>query len=103
TVRGNGHGRGRKARGGKGRMDELVAALEAVERGDFSARLRGDDALARAFNRVVARNAALAAECRRVGEVVGREGRIDERASLGHAGVGGGWAEIVGAVNELIG
>ncbi len=88
-------------------LARLLDALLAAERGDFSVRLPldGDDGLsdriASAFNVVVGRNQALAAEMVRVERMVGREGRTTERASLGE-GVTGGWASSVGAVNALI-
>ncbi len=108
-TRGNGRRRARTQRRkapprpsgpARQRTRELVAALQAVERGDFAVRLSGDDAVAVAFNRLVARNAALADECVRVAEVVGRQGHVDERAELDHER--GGWQEILGAVNALI-
>jgi methyl-accepting chemotaxis protein len=46
------------------------------------------------------RNAALNRELDRVGRVVGREGRMTERASLGN--VEGGWATSIESVNSLI-
>ena len=47
------------------------------------------------------RNAAMTRELDRVGRVVGREGRMTERASLGPASYGG-WADSVEAVNSLV-
>ena len=84
-------------------LDRLVTALEAARDGDFSVRLRAEGPLkdvAAAFNALVERNQQLTRELVRVGKVVGREGRINERASV--AGAPGSWAEKVGAVNELI-
>jgi methyl-accepting chemotaxis protein len=54
----------------------------------------------RAFNQMAERNAALNRELDRVGRVVGREGRMTERASLGN--VEGGWATSIESVNSLI-
>ena len=74
---------------------DLRDALRAAERGDFTVRLPipdGDDILgelAIVFNAIVARNEALAAEMVRVERVVGREGRMTERASLGEAAAAG--------------
>ncbi len=86
---------------------QLLDALQAAARGDFSIRLPlngggvpGDIALA--FNTMVTRNALLASEMERVARVVGREGRVSERISLG-AKVEGQWATSTGAVNALIG
>ena len=71
--------------------------------GDFSVRLRAEGPLrdvAAAFNALVERNQQVTRELVRISKVVGREGRINERASV--AGAPGSWAEKVGAVNELV-
>ncbi|MFL6005374.1 MAG: HAMP domain-containing protein, partial [Gaiellaceae bacterium] len=84
-------------------LDRLLDALGAAANGDFSVRLRGDGAMAdvsAAFNTLVERNQHVTKELVRVSKVVGREGRINERAGV--AGAPGSWAEKVGAVNELI-
>ncbi len=84
-------------------VQRLVAALEAARAGDFSVRLRADGALAdvaTAFNGLVERNQQVTSELLRVGKLVGREGRITERAEV--AGAPGSWAEKLGAVNGLI-
>ena len=84
-------------------LAKLTAALEAARDGDFSVRLRADGALAEvaaAFNTLVERNQQVTNELVRVSKVVGREGRITERAGV--AGAPGSWADKVGAVNELI-
>jgi HAMP domain-containing protein/signal transduction histidine kinase/CheY-like chemotaxis protein len=84
-------------------LTKLVDALEAAAAGDFSVRLRADGPLAdvaAAFNQLVDRNQQVTKELVRVSKVVGREGRITERADV--AGAPGSWAEKVGAVNELI-
>ncbi|MEA3210180.1 MAG: hypothetical protein QOE70_3237 [Chthoniobacter sp.] len=84
----------------------LLAALTAFKRGDFSARLPDDwpglaGKVADSFNEVIATNERMALELERVGRVVGKEGRIKQRASLGD--VAGKWRESIGSVNELIG
>ena len=81
----------------------LVSALEAACDGDFSVRLRATGTMAEvaaAFNALNERNQYFARELVRVSKVVGREGRIHERAGV--AGTQGSWAEKVAAVNELI-
>jgi HAMP domain-containing protein/signal transduction histidine kinase/DNA-binding response OmpR family regulator len=101
-------GTGRRSTNGAGglsdaQLQKLVAALEAAADGDFSVRLRADGALkevAQAFNGLVERNAQVTKELVRVSKVVGREGRINERADV--AGAPGSWAEKLGAVNELV-
>ena len=74
-------------------------------RGDFGVRLparRKDDIgrLEAAYNQMAARNAALEAELVRVAEIIGREGRMTERARL--HGAGGAWSTAVDSVNGLI-
>ncbi|MBA3476578.1 MAG: HAMP domain-containing protein, partial [Actinobacteria bacterium] len=84
-------------------LDRVVAALEAAARGDFTVRLRAEGPLAdvaAAFNALVERNQRVTREFTRISKVVGREGRINERADA--AGAPGSWAEKIGAVNELI-
>ncbi len=89
----------------------LLEALRAVRRGDFTVRLAASsdnemiDALALAFNDVVSLNARLSEEMVRVERVVGREGQMTERASLGPIGEGvnGGWSQKMNAFNALIG
>ena len=84
----------------------MLAALRSVIKGDFSVRmdsasLRGLDAeLAEAFNDVVSLNAQLLDEVERVSRVVGREGRIGERADL-HSKTGA-WAAHVKSLNALV-
>ena len=66
-------------------------------------RLRADGPLApvaAALNALVERNQQVTRELVRISKVVGREGRINERANVG--GAPGSWAEKIGAVNELI-
>src|SRR5467141_2255026 len=74
----------------------LLAVLKAVRKGDFSARLPEDwtgiaGKVADTFNEVVEMNERLAVELARVSVVVGRNGKIDERASLGP--VSGSWSD----------
>ncbi|NOJ79164.1 HAMP domain-containing protein [Myxococcus xanthus] len=112
-ARRNGRGRGARASTprGQGRgghpLQPLLAALRSVHGGDFSVRLPGGDAdpvmeeIASAFNAVVSLNATLTQEVVRVERVVGREGRMGERVSLGD--VRGDWAHSINSINSLIG
>src|SRR5437763_16168489 len=82
------------------RLDQkkLLAALSAFKRGDFSVRLPDDwtglaGKGADTFNEVIGLNQRLARGLDRSGQVVGREGRIAERASLGD--VSDCWAEAI--------
>src|SRR2546421_5738674 len=83
----------------------LLAVLKAVRKGDFSARLPDDwtglpGKVADTFNEVVEMNERLAAELARLSVAVGQNGKIEERASLGH--VTGAWADSVANVNSLV-
>ena len=71
------------------RQEQLLEGLRAVQRGDFNIRLsttadRGlMNDIANAFNALVSINEAMAREILRVARVVGRDGRMAERATLG--------------------
>ena len=85
---------------------ELLKALRAFKRGDFSVRmplnLTGiDGEIAQAFNDVVELEDAKATEIARVAEVVGKEGQFTQRMSL--PGATGGWADVIESINTLIG
>src|SRR5205823_15931 len=69
---------------------QLLAALTAFKRGDFSAQLPDDwtgiaGKVADTFNDVIGLNQRLTQELARISRVVGKEGRIRQRASLGEA------------------
>src|SRR5437868_11241175 len=86
-------------------LARLEHALQAAAAGDFSVRLpaRRKDEVGRleaAYNQLAARNAALEAELVRVGEIIGREGRMTERAHL--KGAAGAWSTTIDSVNGLI-
>jgi HAMP domain-containing protein/signal transduction histidine kinase len=84
---------------------QLLTALVALRRGDFSAHLPDHwtgvaGKIADTFNDVIRINQRLATELARISRVVGKEGRIRQRASLGQ--VSGAWAEALGSVNNLV-
>src|SRR3954470_11020383 len=84
---------------------QLLAALRAFRRGDFSVRLPRDlvgldGELAEAFNDVVELNDRISKEFERLGDIVGKQGKINHRARL--PGAAGSWAASVEAVNTLI-
>src|SRR5262245_28461428 len=84
---------------------ELLKVLRALRAGDFNARLATDKTgvageIALAFNEVIAMNERLAKELARMSSVVGKEGKLNQRASLGDAG--GGWRDCVESVNGLV-
>src|SRR6185295_17272589 len=83
----------------------LLVALTSLKKGDFSVRLpilkEGlDGKIAETFNDVVEINSKITREFERVSRVVGKEGKIAERASIGH--VEGAWAEKIMSVNNLV-
>jgi len=83
---------------------EILRALGAVEDGDFSARIESrhvDPEIAGTFNRVVRLNARRAEEFERVSRLVGKEGKLFNRASI--EGLKGSWSRSVIAFNTLIG
>ncbi|MBD2103043.1 HAMP domain-containing protein [Leptolyngbya sp. FACHB-261] len=84
---------------------QLLHTLAAVKRGDFSVRMPIDQVglagkIADTLNDIIDLNERMAAELDRIGTVVGKEGKIQERASLGSAG--GSWKRSVDSVNTLI-
>ncbi|HEY9384952.1 MAG TPA: HAMP domain-containing protein, partial [Gemmatimonadales bacterium] len=84
---------------------QLLDALQRVRRGDFSVRLPGsltriDGKIADTFNEIVAANEKIAAELKRVGQVVGKEGKTRERARFDQPR--GAWGEMETSVNTLI-
>src|SRR4051812_13796645 len=86
-------------------MAALFGALTALRQGRTGVRLpldwtgvagKGADA----FNEVVEQNERMAEELARLSRVVGKEGKLSQRLSLGD--VTGFWRESVGSVNDLI-
>src|SRR5262249_27178620 len=87
-------------------IEHLVEVLISVKQGDFSVRLpyRREGVLGRAgelLNDIIGLNEHMANEFVRVGKIVGQEGKMTERASVGPAK--GAWATSVNSVNQLIG
>src|ERR1051325_3645691 len=85
---------------------ELSKVLSAFRRGDFSVRMsidgEGQDAkIAETLNEIIELNEKMTREFARISNSVGKEGRINQRASLGNHG--GGWAACVDSLNTLIG
>ena len=84
---------------------QLVSALRALRRGDFSVRLPEevdgiDGEIASLFNEVVSFNEEMTQEFERLSKVVGKEGKITQRGRVKNAR--GGWETAVRSVNELI-
>ncbi len=83
---------------------QLLNALRAVGRGDFTVKLPTswdgiDGDIAEAFNEVVAMDHRMLKEIDRISTVVGHDGRLGQRAELN---VPGSWGEKLYAVNRLI-
>jgi HAMP domain-containing protein/signal transduction histidine kinase len=77
----------------------------AFKRGDFSARLPEDwtgvaGKIADTFNDVIRTNQRMSQELERIVRVVGKEGRITQRASL--SDVSESWGDAIGCINVLI-
>ncbi len=84
---------------------QLLRTLTAVKKGDFSVRMPIDETgiagkIADTLNDIIERNERMAAELERISNVVGKEGKISQRASIGN--VSGAWAASVDSVNTLI-
>jgi hypothetical protein len=83
----------------------LLRGLQAMRDGDFSVRLPGDwtgleGKIADAFNEIVAANQQMALELKRVGHVVGKEGKTRERTKFAQSK--GAWGEMEVSVNTLV-
>jgi methyl-accepting chemotaxis protein len=84
---------------------QLLAALNAFKKGDFSVRLPEEwtgvaGKIADAFNQTVEMNERMAPEFEKLSRAVGKEGKVNQRASLGEAR--GSWASSVQHVNALV-
>ena len=88
-----------------GELKMILAGLHTMRDGDFSVRLPGawtglSGKIADAFNDIVAANEKMAQELKRVGQVVGKEGRTRERTRFRAAA--GAWSEMEVSVNTLV-
>ena len=87
------------------RFPELLAAMQAMQNGDFSVRLPGhytgmSGKIADTFNDLVAANGSIAEELERVGKVVGSEGKTRQRARFRRST--GAWGGMETSINTLI-
>ena len=83
--------------------EQVLAALKALRRGDFDARLAGAwtgraGQVADTFNEIAVLLARSTEDLSRVSRVVGQEGKIQERLPFGQATAG--WAERINSVND---
>jgi|HubBroStandDraft_1064217.scaffolds.fasta_scaffold00051_29 HAMP domain-containing protein/CheY-like chemotaxis protein/signal transduction histidine kinase len=86
-------------------LSAILASLQTMRDGDFSVRLPGSwtglgGKIADTFNSIVAANQQMAQELKRVGQVVGKEGRTRERTRFHEAR--GAWGDIEVSVNTLV-
>jgi len=87
---------------------ELVAILENLQTmrdGDFSARLPGSwvglpGKIADTFNEIVTANQQMAHELKRIGQVIGKEGKTRERTRFNESR--GAWGEMEVSINTLV-
>src|ERR1700716_2180132 len=84
---------------------QLLSAMVLLRDGDFAVRLPADltgldGKIADVFNDIAAVSDRRARETARVSHAVGKEGKLKQRMTV--AGVIGGWADEVAAVNMLI-
>ncbi|HEY3197532.1 MAG TPA: HAMP domain-containing protein, partial [Nitrospirales bacterium] len=87
-------------------QQELLETLRAFKKGDFTVRMkmRGGGVareIAGTLNGLIDLNQSLTKDLQRLSKVVGKEGKVMERASIGD--VSGSWATCVDSVNSLIG
>ena len=83
----------------------LLQSLRALRKGDFAVRLPTEQTgiageIAAAFNDAVGLAEGLTGELARIGTIVGKEGKMSQRAVLREAH--GSWGECVDSVNALI-
>jgi CheY-like chemotaxis protein/signal transduction histidine kinase/HAMP domain-containing protein len=83
----------------------LLATLMALKKGDFSARMPSDwtgmsGKIADTLNEIIETKEKMVHVVTDVSRVVGREGRLTQRAQVPN--MAGGWATIISAVNALI-
>ncbi|NJP11845.1 MAG: HAMP domain-containing protein, partial [Leptolyngbyaceae cyanobacterium RU_5_1] len=86
-------------------LKQLLKILTEVKKGNFSVRMPIDQTgiagkIADALNDVIEMNERMTDELERISTVVGKEGKINERASLGSAR--GSWRAAVNSINTLI-
>ena len=86
-------------------LSVILARLQTMRSGDFSVRLPGSwtglaGKIADTFNDIVAVNQQMAHELKRVGQVVGKEGKTRERARFHESR--GEWGEMEASVNTLV-
>jgi HAMP domain-containing protein/CheY-like chemotaxis protein/signal transduction histidine kinase len=87
-------------------MGRILKCLTAVQKGNFSVRLPSDwtgldGKIADSLNEIIEANERMAKELRRVSRMVGKQGKIGQRAAFCSAS--GAWQGMEESVNSLIG
>src|SRR6201997_4877585 len=90
---------------GASELTAILSALTELQRGNASVRLPAEwtgmfGKIAETFNDVVEQNERMYGELARLSRVVGREGKLNKRASVGY--VSGFWRDSIECVNGLI-
>ncbi len=88
------------------KLRSLLSGLKRMRKGDFSVRLPANSSglfyeVADTFNDVAEMNAKMTHEFNRISQIVGREGKISQRAQLPFAQ--GDWKDCLDSMNGLIG
>jgi len=104
SEKNNGHSNG-TVEAASADFTAILASLQTMRDGDFSVRLPGSwtglaGKIADTFNEIVAANQQMAQELKRVGQVVGKEGRTRERTRFHESR--GAWGEMEVSVNTLV-
>src|SRR5579871_1119057 len=86
-------------------LNIMLTCLQSMRNGNFSTRLPGtwtglSGKVADTFNEIAAANQHMAAELKRLGKTVGKEGRTRERARFHE--LHGAWGEMEVSVNTLV-
>ena len=105
SEKSNGHSNISAAEPATADFTAILASLQTMRDGDFSVRLPGSwtglaGKIADTFNEIVAANQQMAQELKRVGQVVGKEGRTRERTRFHESR--GSWGEMEVSVNTLV-
>src|SRR3989475_267950 len=105
TLKHNGHPKVQAESLSANDLSLILGSLQTMRDGDFSVRLPGSwtgvaGKIADTFNDIVAANQQMAKELRRVGKVVGKEGRTRERSKFNDSR--GSWGEMEVSVNTLV-
>jgi HAMP domain-containing protein/CheY-like chemotaxis protein/putative methionine-R-sulfoxide reductase with GAF domain len=106
-AKNNGKSNSGKSKDSEGSLDltVILTSLQSMRDGDFTVRLPGTwiglaGKVADTFNEIVAANQHMAQELKRVGHVVGKQGKTRERTRFHESR--GAWGEMEVSVNTLV-